>query len=308
MTDSISPDKLSYDDVLVDRILDAARVHNRQIQAPSFSKMQEDLSCRLATESRSYAGAPVARDRNGRGPSRLGIQIFATVCALAAAIGLFANTILNRTAPSVGVWTYSTGNGQRATLTLPDGSQVLLNVASRLEVPVDYERGNRALRLDGAALFTVVNRSRAPFSVIAGPGTVRVLGTRFFVRHYATDTAATISVHDGKVAVGSKVLTAEQQVAVSARGVSEIQAISTGPLDVMHGMLTFNQIPLPDAIAELNRWYDADIRLGDSVIAMQNVSGKFKSGSLTDLRAILSMMFDVKIVQEGRVLTLYSRD
>ncbi len=307
MTDSISPDKSQHDDVLVDRILDAARAHNRQIPVPSLCDMRQDLSSRLASESRIYTETPATKGRNGRGSFPLAVQVFAAVCALIAIIGLLANTVLNRASPSAGVWTYSTGNGQRATLTLPDGSQVLLNVASRLDVPVDYERGNRALRLEGAALFTVVNRSRAPFSVMAGPGTVRVLGTRFFVRHYATDTVATISVHDGKVEVGSNVLTAEQQVTVSARGVSEIQVASAGSLDVTHGMPTFNQTPLWNAIPELNRWYNADIRLGDSVISMQHVSGKFKAGSLTDLRAILTMMFDVRIVQEGRVLTLYSR-
>ncbi|HXC24614.1 MAG TPA: FecR domain-containing protein, partial [Gemmatimonadaceae bacterium] len=50
---------------------------------------------------------------------------------------------------------YATGNGERATITLPDGGTVALNVASRLEVPADYMADNHTVRLVGQGLFTV---------------------------------------------------------------------------------------------------------------------------------------------------------
>ena len=52
------------------------------------------------------------------------------------------------------VSTYTTLSGERANIMLPDGSTVALNVASRLEVPVDYAAGNHTLHLVGEALFT----------------------------------------------------------------------------------------------------------------------------------------------------------
>ena len=52
--------------------------------------------------------------------------------------------------------TYATAPGQRATITLPDDNTVALNVASRLEVPTNYGRGNHMVRLPvGEALFNV---------------------------------------------------------------------------------------------------------------------------------------------------------
>ncbi|HXC25682.1 MAG TPA: FecR domain-containing protein, partial [Gemmatimonadaceae bacterium] len=74
-----------------------------------------------------------------------------------------------RRAPSV--LAYTTGNGERATITLPDGGTVALNVASRLEVPMDYTAGDRSVRLVGEGVFTVPQRQRSPFTVVAG-GTV----------------------------------------------------------------------------------------------------------------------------------------
>ncbi len=204
-----------------------------------------------------------------------------------------------------GVSTHTTGNGQRTTITLPDGSTVLLSVASRLEVPADYDRGNRTLRLEGEALFTVVHSQGRPFTVIAGPSTTRVLGTSFAVRHYPGDTAAVVAVRDGKVVVQSQVVIQAEQVTIGAQGAGAVRPTSPTQFSFASGVLTFNGMLLPDAIPQLNRWYDADIRLGDSSLETQNIVGGFKSGSLTDLAAILEMMYSVRVVRDGRVLTLY---
>ncbi|HXC26062.1 MAG TPA: FecR domain-containing protein, partial [Gemmatimonadaceae bacterium] len=98
---------------------------------------------------------------------------------------------------------YTTGNAQRANITLPDGSTVALNVASRLEVPADYMTGDHTVHLVGEGLFTVVRHESTPFAVEAGTTTTRVLGTRFVVRHYPSDSATMVAVQDGKVAVRS---------------------------------------------------------------------------------------------------------
>jgi ferric-dicitrate binding protein FerR (iron transport regulator) len=203
--------------------------------------------------------------------------------------------------------TYATGKGELATITLPDGSTIVLNVASRLQVPTNYAAGNRTVYLAGEALFTVSHRRGAPFTVIAGPSTTRVLGTSFLVRHYATDTAATVAVRDGKVAVQSTVLTGAQQVSVGAHGIGLIRPATAMQFSFASGMLMIDDMTLPAAIPELNRWYNADIRLGDSTLTTRKVFGSFKSGSLTDLSAILDMMFNVRVVRDGHTLTLYPR-
>jgi ferric-dicitrate binding protein FerR (iron transport regulator) len=190
---------------------------------------------------------------------------------------------------------------------LPDGSRVILNVASRLEVPMDYERGNRTLRLHGEALFTVAHLSGAPFTVIAGPSVTRVLGTSFVVRRYTTDTAATVAVREGKVAVQSAVLGAAQQIVVSEHHVGQIKPADSAQFSFAMGVLTLDNVSLLKAIPELNRWYDAEIRLGDPVLANRRVVGGFTAGSLTDLSVILEHTFNVRVVREGRVLTLYPR-
>jgi transmembrane sensor len=203
--------------------------------------------------------------------------------------------------------TYTTGNGQRATITLPDSSTVMLDVASRLDVPLDYMAGHRTVRLVGEGLFTVHRHVGTPFTVAAGATTTRVLGTSFVVRRYATDTTALIAVREGKVAVGSTVVTANRFVTVGRAGVSHLRASDASLYTFATGILTIDDLPLPAAIMELDRWYDVDLRLGSPTLATQFVQGKFAAGSPGDLAAILEWTFDVRVVRDGRVLTLYPR-
>jgi ferric-dicitrate binding protein FerR (iron transport regulator) len=167
--------------------------------------------------------------------------------------------------------------------------------------------GNHTVRLTGEALFTVTHHDGAPLTVIAGPVTARVLGTDFLVRHYTSDTVATVAVRNGKVSVGQTILTAQQQLTMNAAGVPRLQPVSAGVFGFTTGVLTLNVIPLPEAIVELDRWYDVDIRIGDAELATQGIGGRFTAGSLVDLTTILELTLPVRVVREGRVLTLYAK-
>ena len=208
--------------------------------------------------------------------------------------------------------TYATTNGERANITLPDGSTVMLNVASRLEVPADYATGHRTVRLTGEALFTVYHREKAPFTVVAGGTAARVLGTSFVVRHYATDTTTAVAVRDGKVAVQggaiqSVVLTASRYIEIGSRGAARLGEGDRSLFDFAAGVLTIHSTPLMQAIPELNRWYAADVQLGDPSFARVPIEGKFTAGSLSDLANVLGLMLHARVVRNGRVLTLYSQ-
>lgn len=203
--------------------------------------------------------------------------------------------------------TYATANGQRATITLTDGTIVTLNVASRLQVPADYPAGDRTVRLMGEAMFTVPNHSGNPFVVLSGPTVTRVLGTSFMVRRYSTDTTTTVAVQTGKVAVDRTVVTQNQMIAVGSRGAGSTSVADPSDFGFVQGVLTLRAMSLREAIPELDRWYDADLRLGDARLGTKPVEGKVTAGSLADLVELLSVTLDARVVRDGRVLILYSK-
>lgn len=235
-----------------------------------------------------------------------------TACILTIVLGWHVGTPRLGGHGSLAVTAYVTGNGQRANITLPDGNTVALNVASRLEVPADYLTGNHKLHLNGEALFAIGHQTGTPFTVIAGADTARVLGTNFVVRHYSNDATARIAVREGKLAVyagavGSVVLTAGRQVAIDRVGGMQLGEAEPRQFSFAAGVLTFTGGLLRDAIPDLDRWYDADIRLGDSTLLARRLTGEYAAGSLSDLIAILEGTYNVRVVRAGRVLTLYRR-
>ncbi len=202
---------------------------------------------------------------------------------------------------------YTTNNGERASVTLADGSTIMLNVGSQVEVPIDYAIGSRTVTLKGQAYFTVASNNRLPFIVLAGSSTTRVLGTRFVVRNYDADSAVTVFVEDGKVAVGDTVVTPNKQVSVTASGISPVRTADGSLSSFVKGVLTLTKVPLPAAIPDLNRWYNVDIRLGDASLETREVDGGFVLGSAVELQSILELMYDVKVVRNNRMLILFPR-
>ncbi|NIG53692.1 FecR family protein [Chitinophaga sp. Cy-1792] len=96
--------------------------------------------------------------------------------------------------------TYSGETGARKYITLPDSSTVILNSASTLSVPDNYQQGHRRLLLDGDAWFEV-KPDTAVFSVVTDKLTTEVLGTSFRVRSFTSQQGATVHLYTGKIKV-----------------------------------------------------------------------------------------------------------
>jgi ferric-dicitrate binding protein FerR (iron transport regulator) len=276
--------------------------------APDLRQSKERFFAKLDAEERLGRGAPSHQaERAGQRWYARWYTMAGVVCGALMLAAVWQMGIRQPTPyeSSTNGSTYTTANAERATITLPDGSTILLNVGSRVQVPTNYSAKNRTVKLSGEALFTVKPLSGAPFTVVAGPSTTRVLGTSFVVRHYETDTAAIVAVREGKVAVGELVLTAAQATTVTKFGTTGIVPADTKQFGFANGVLEFDYRLFPEAIPELNRWYNADIRLGDSTLVTKKIVGVFKAGSLTDLISVLELTFGVRVVRDGNVLTLY---
>ncbi len=202
--------------------------------------------------------------------------------------------------------TYATRNGQRANVVLPDGAVVMLNVASQLELPNNYGANDRTVKLTGEAYFRVTHIARTPFVVQAEGTRTEVLGTEFGVRAY-DNAPVQVAVRSGKVSLNHTVL-AQNDIAQVAS--NEVVVQRDQPLDIAlgfaNGRLVFHNIRLRDAIADLNRWYDADIRLADATLGDRMINAICTPGSIEELMDLLKLTFEANVVRNGRMLTVSS--
>jgi ferric-dicitrate binding protein FerR (iron transport regulator) len=233
--------------------------------------------------------------------------LFVAACVVVVfALGISYRAFHNVAASGM-MTSYVTGNGQRAKIKLADNVTVVLGVASRLDVPPDYSSGHHVLHLTGEALFSVDHHTTHPLVIITRTSTTRVLGTSFLVREYATDSMAQVAVRTGKVSFGATVVSAAQAASMNHQGHVWLHAADPAQFAFESGKLVLNDVSLANAIVELNRTYDVDMRLGDSTLASRGVSGIFGPLSPAELADILELTFNVRVVRDGRVLTLFTR-
>lgn len=199
---------------------------------------------------------------------------------------------------------FATEKGNQATVNLPDGSSVLLNVASRLVVDPEFGRKNRRVELDGEAYFIVDQSSGEPFVVRTGEVATKVLGTEFSVRAY-DDTDISIAVQSGRVSVDTAVVNSSEVVSVrgnelirdSSESIANYTAFS-------QGKLVIESKPLKEAIPDINRWYNVDVILESPSLGDELIDAVLSQGSLENLIVILEKSFGATIHVEGRRLTV----
>lgn len=208
---------------------------------------------------------------------------------------------------------FATRRGQQLEAPLPDGSRLRLDTATRLEVRLFRDRREVTL-VDGQAVFSVQADAKRPFDVLAGPLRVRVVGTRFAVRHTPGMPGADgtrVSVEEGKVRVTHRTtdatsevfLTAGRQVESDAQGVfSAVSAVAReGIAPWRDHRLSFVDTPLARALAELERYGSTGLVVNDPAVAALRLSGTFDPRDARTLRLALASALPVRLKDTGTV-------
>ncbi|WP_395606989.1 FecR domain-containing protein [Pseudomonas sp. B22129] len=173
-----------------------------------------------------------------------------------------------------------TAIGEQRPLTLPDGTRLLINTASSLNI-VFTEQVRRVDLLQGEVMITTAKDpapSHRPFVVQTRHGTARALGTHFSVR--VGEQNSRVAVIEGSVqmlpqqAAQGVILQAGEQSAFDRDRVAAVEPLNTGALTWENGMLLAQQMRLADLLDELGRYRSGVLRCHDSVAGL-SVSGAF---------------------------------
>jgi transmembrane sensor len=211
----------------------------------------------------------------------------------------------------------ATTAGQRAEITLGDGSTVTLGVKSRLRFPADFGARRRELQLEGEAYFVVKHDSTRPFTVIAeGSRTVDV-GTAFVLRAYPGDNHVQLVVTEGEVAMGRDGAGAPKAVALTKGYMGRLAKSEAAPtvsqVDTslytawLRGRLAFDNTPLGEVASVLERWYGVDVRLADPSLARETLTASFSYESLSEALATVNTVLNLRAERAGNVVTLSRR-
>jgi len=192
-----------------------------------------------------------------------------------------------------------TAPGEQRTITLADGSTVVLDGATRLAMD---RRKPREVTLEaGRALFEVEHDEAHPFLVEVGDTTLTDLGTIFDVTRL--QDGARVSVSEGSVQVDAgaarTVLNPGDSAVSTPRG---IERGSIAPEDVdgwREGRLSWNDERLSVVAQDLSRALNRPVSLAPS-LADRRFSGSLNTtASPGQQKARLELLLGVSVVEDG---------
>jgi len=226
--------------------------------------------------------------------------VFPRRAAIAAAVGVMALGVAwigwSRLPQP---WSIETAPGEQRTVILGDGSQVVLDGATRLALD---RRNPREVTLEaGRALFEVEHDEARPFLVEVGDTTLTDLGTIFDVTRL--QDGARVSVSEGSVQVDAgaarTVLNPGDSVVA---GPSGLERGSVAPEDVdgwREGRLSWNDERLTVVAQDLSRTLNRPITVAPSLTERRFSGSLNTTASPAQEKARLELLLGVSVVEQG---------
>jgi transmembrane sensor len=255
----------------------------------------------------------------------------------AVAVGVVAALAVGVMLHLQGTRGVATAVGEQRVLVLDDGTRVVLNTATRVVVKYDRNIRKVVLKA-GEALFEVAKRPGWPFVVEAGDRKVTALGTSFIVREDERRLSVTLvegkvtvspvepdarsaSSYPTSNEVGqggiSWIPSAAQSKSTSQQeaqsltltpgqrltfDISELPKIDHPPLDHItawqRGLVDFENTPLGDAVAEMNRYSVVKLVIESSQTAAIPITGVFRAGDASSFAAAVARIYRLQAMED----------
>ncbi|MEK7719212.1 MAG: FecR domain-containing protein [Bacteroidota bacterium] len=175
--------------------------------------------------------------------------------------------------------------GSRSSVLLSDGTEISLNSGSKLSYSSNFSSQNRTVTLSGEAFFHVKSDSVHPFTVKTKDFDISVTGTQLNVCSYHEDLFSSTTLAEGKVNL--EIHDTDQLISVmpgekflldrNARQYSLTATNVEQDVAWKDGQFIFKNIPFPELIKRLERWYDVKLTFSDLRLSRYSYSGRFKN-------------------------------
>ena len=203
---------------------------------------------------------------------------------------------------------FGTGVGARDSLTLSDGTSVIIGPLSSITVPVDYGTTSRSVEVKGDAWFDVVHDAGKPFTVHAGNAAIVDVGTKFTVR--SDDPAGvSVSVSQGSVSLRQMNTPVQQGVILKAgdngvlrnggQVVARRGAVTDDDVAWLKGRLVFREAPISEIVSSMRKWYGIELKVPDRTLASRHITASFAGESPERVLEVIRLALGAEMERHG---------
>lgn len=270
---------------------------SENISEERMQRMQRDIMSRIS----AVEGAEEHKGRKSR--------ITAWMTAAAASIAIIFGTggyFAARHADKEVYYKVVAENGQKSTVSLPDGSTVKLNSGSSICHSSHFNRDNRDITLEGEAYFDVAKNPDVPFIVHAKEMAVTSLGTKFNVRAYDNDSRIVATLVQGRIKTEAdgdyRIINANNSVTydkLTQTLVAEKVADTDIAIAWTENRILFDNESLEDIAKRLERLYDIEVVFNDDKCKSQRFNGRVRNNSLENILRLISSTSNVSSRFDG---------
>ncbi|NVZ21797.1 FecR family protein [Pseudomonas costantinii] len=256
---------------------DWQRYHQWRAADPRHDALCQQLEMRLGVfqvpQAQGVSGKVLQQALDAPSSRRHVLQIALTGAGVALGAALLAKPVgLSELTADI-----RTGIGERRTVTLADGSELLLNAQSAADIQFNPQQ--RLVRLrEGELLAKVASDRSRPFLIQTDQARLRAYGNRFLVRE--REGQGQVVALNGAVEIDSQhgerlQLAAGHEVHYDRAGFGPVQASSSGATAWIDGFLQVRDRPLAEVIDALRPYHNGVLRL-DPAVAGLRVSGLYR--------------------------------
>ena len=232
--------------------------------------------------------------------------------------------------------------GSRSKLILPDGTQVWLNAESRITYLNTFNKALREVNLEGEAYFDVTHDASRPFIVHTSGIAIKVLGTAFTVKSYATDRTIEATLLRGSIEViknndpaAPKVILRPHEKLVYNKEEQNLEAQSTNPgvttppsaetgisvttvpkdkpdsilkeTSWVYNKLVFDGDRFDELALRLERWYNVHITFKQSSLKQYRFKGTFENETIEQALEALKLTVPFEYTINNNEIEIYRK-
>jgi transmembrane sensor len=173
--------------------------------------------------------------------------------------------------------------GQRAELTLVDGTKVWLNAKTTFTFPNRFSADSRNVTLDGEGYFDVTGNKEQPFKVKTEKYDIKVWGTEFNVMAYSGNDIFETSLLEGSVELLKSGAEKGSMIRPNERIFLENNQLIRSPISHYNhflwkdGLISFDNESFPEMVSKLELYFDLKIEVKNDKILNYRCTGKFRT-------------------------------
>lgn len=212
---------------------------------------------------------------------------------------------------------YQTSIGEQRVVVLPDGSTAILNTDT--SISVKFDEGQRYIKLNhGEAYFDVIPDKSRSFEVQVEQRIVKAIGTQFNVS--VLDDEVNVAVLEGVVVVNDEATIFDEStnfveleqgegiLFTAENTITEVDRIDMEQVAAWRERkLYFKSAKLFQAVAQYNRYTDIKIKIIDSAIGNEKISGVFNIDDMDSFIFAIETAFDVYVIRNKDGIFLMPR-